>query len=195
MILRCAQGLALVAVAALLGLLIWRVAHHDAGAQLAKEIAAGKKPAAPGFRLRPVWSETQGASPRLRAAVQRDSVTVADLRGLPTVVNVFASWCLPCRDEAPHFAAASRRYAGKVQFVGFDFQDFDGDGRSFLRRYGNAFTALHDGNGDVSHRWGATGVPETYVLDASGYLVAHAPGAVGADQLEQLIRAGLASRQ
>ena len=137
MILRGAQGLALVAVVALLGLLIWRVAHHDAGAQLVKEITAGRKPAAPDFRLRPIWGETQGASPRLRAAVRRGSVTVADLRGMPTVVNVFASWCVPCKDEAPCFAAAARRYAGRVQFVALDFQDFDGDGRSFLRRYGN----------------------------------------------------------
>ena len=160
-------------VAALLGLLIWKVAHQGAGARIVKEIAAGKKPAAPGFRLKPIWPDAAGATPRLRAAVRRGSVSVADLRGRPTVVNVFASWCIPCKDEAPVLAAAARRHAGRVQFVALDYQDYTGDGRSFLRRYGNDFTALHDGDGHAAQRWGITGVPETYVLDAAGHLVAH----------------------
>jgi cytochrome c biogenesis protein CcmG/thiol:disulfide interchange protein DsbE len=188
-ILRAVQGLALVVVAALLGLLIWRVAHEGSGGRLVKDIAAGKKPAAPDFRLEPIWSNAMGASPRLRAAVRRSSVSLADLGGRTTVVNVFASWCIPCKDEAPVLAASSRRHVGTVQFVAFDYQDFDGDGRSFLRRYGNEFAALHDGDGHVSQTWGATGVPETYVLDASGRLVAHQAFPVTSDQLERLIRA------
>jgi len=192
-ILRGLQGLALVAVAALLGLLIWRVAHQSAGAKLVDEIKAGKKPAAPDFVLKPLWTESTGASPRLAAAVRRGSVAVEDLRGRPTIVNIFASWCVPCRDEAPLFSAAAVRYAGRVQFVALDFHDFAGDGRSFLRRYGNDFAALHDGDGHVAERWGATGVPETYVLDAQGRLIAHAPGAVGRDDLRQLVSRALAS--
>ena len=190
MILRAAQGLALVVVAALLGLLIWRVAHQTSGGKLVDEIAAGKRPAAPDFRLKPIWAEANGATPRLRAAVARGMVTVADLRGRTTVINVFASWCVPCKDEAPVLAAAARRYAGRVQFVAFDFQDFDGDGRSFLRRYGNDFAALHDGDGHVSEqRWGATGVPETYVLDAAGHVVAHRALPVTAEELRGMIAA------
>lgn len=188
MILRGVQGLALVVVAALLGLLIWRVAHQTSGGKLVDEVAAGKRPAAPDFRLKPIWAEAVGATPRLRAAVARGAVTVSDLRGRTTVINVFASWCVPCKDEAPVLAAAARRYAGRVQFVAFDFQDFDSDGRSFLRRYGNDFTALHDGDGHVSEKsWGATGVPETYVLDATGHVVAHRAMPVDADELRKMI--------
>ena len=187
MIVRAAQGLALVAVAALLGLLIWRVAHQDSGAKLVDEIAAGKQPAAPDFRLRPIWPDAAGATPRLRAAIHRGSVVLADLEGRPTVVNVFASWCIPCKDEAPVLAAAARRYAGRVQFVAIDFHDFSGDGRAFLQRYGNDFAALHDGDGHVAQRWGATGVPETYVLDAHGRLVAHQALPVTSVELERLI--------
>jgi cytochrome c biogenesis protein CcmG/thiol:disulfide interchange protein DsbE len=186
-ILRAAQGLALVVVAALLGLLIWKVAHQGSGARIVKEIAAGKKPAAPDFRLKPIWSDATGASPRLRAAVHRGSVSLSDLRGLPTVVNVFASWCIPCKDEAPVLAAAARQHAGSVQFVALDYQDYTSDGRSFLRKYGNDFAALHDGDGHVAQRWGATGVPETYVLDASGHLVAHQALPVTTSELERLI--------
>ena len=187
MILRGVQGLALVVIAALLGLLIWRVAHEGSGGRLVSDIAAGKRPAAPDFRLRPIWAEAAGASPRLRSAIRRGTVSLADLRGRPTVVNVFASWCIPCKDEAPVLAAAARRHAGRVQFVAFDYQDFDGDGRSFLRRYGNDFAALHDGDGHAARRWGATGVPETYVLDATGHLVAHQALPVSTEELERLI--------
>ena len=192
MILRVVQGLALLVVAALLGLLIWRVSHQTSGGKLVDEIAAGKRPAAPDFRLKPIWPEATGATPRLRAAVGRGVVTVSDLRGRTTVINVFASWCVPCKDEAPVLAAAAKRYAGRVQFVAFDFQDFDSDGRSFLRRYGNDFTALHDGDGHVSEKgWGATGVPETYVLDPAGHVVAHRAMPVDAGQLGAMIAAAL----
>ena len=187
MILRGAQGLALLVVVALLGLLIWKVAHQGSGARIVNDIAAGKKPAAPGFRLKPIWSDATGASPRLRAAVRRGSVSLADLRGRATVVNVFASWCIPCKDEAPVLAAAARSHAGSVQFVALDYQDYTSDGRSFLRRYGNDFTALHDGDGHVAQRWGATGVPETYVLDATGHFVAHQASPVTTSELERLI--------
>jgi len=186
-ILRGAQALALVAVGALLGLLIWRVAHQSPGAKLVGEVAAGRRPAAPDFRLRPIWQSATGATPRLRDAIRSGRVSADDLRGRPTVVNVFASWCIPCKDEAPVLAAAARRHAGRVQFVALDYQDFDGDGRSFLRRYGNDFPALHDGDGHVAQRWGATGVPETYVLDASGRIVVHHASPVTTDQLEQMI--------
>jgi cytochrome c biogenesis protein CcmG/thiol:disulfide interchange protein DsbE len=96
---------------------------------------------------------------------------------------------VPCRDEAPVLAAAARTSAGKVQFLAFDYQDFDGDGRSFLRRYGNDFAALHDGDGHAAQRWGVTGVPETYVLDAAGRLVAHKALPVSAADLRQMLAA------
>lgn len=193
MILRVAQVLAVGLVVALLGLLTWRVVRHDSGVTLVNEIAAGKHPSAPDFRLRPIWPRTLGASSRLSAAIAHGEVTAADLGGRPTIVNVFASWCGPCKDEAPLFSAAARRYAGRIQFVALDYQDFDGDGRAFLRRYGTGFAALHDGDGHASHRWGVTGVPETYVLDPTGHIVRHAPGAVGKRELQPLLAAALAS--
>jgi cytochrome c biogenesis protein CcmG/thiol:disulfide interchange protein DsbE len=192
-ILRAAQVLALGLVAALLGVLVWRVVRHDPGSALVSEIAKGTKPAAPGFSLQPIWPDAVGASPRLAAAVRRGRVTVADLAGRPTIVNVFASWCGPCKDEAPILAAASRRYTGRIQFIGLDYHDFESDGRALLRRYGSDYVALHDGDGNVSNRWGVTGVPETYVLDPTGHIVAHVASAVGKRELQPLIAAALAS--
>ena len=193
MILRVAQALAIGLVVALLGLLIWRVGRHDSGAKLVDDITAGKRPAAPEFRLHPIWPSALGASSRLSAAIAHGEVTVADLAGRPTVVNVFASWCGPCKDEAPLFSAAARKYVGRIQFVSLDYQDFDADGRSFLRRYGSTYAALHDGNGRAAHRWGVTGVPETYVLDPTGHIIRHAPGAIGKRELQPLLAAALAS--
>lgn len=193
MILRVAQMLAVGLVVALLGLLVWRVVRHDSGATLVAEIAAGKRPAAPEFGLRPIWPSTLGATSRLRAAVASGHVTVADLAGRPTIVNVFASWCDPCKDEAPLLSAAARTYAGRIQFVALDYQDFDSDGRAFLHRYGSGYVALHDGNGRASHRLGVTGVPETYVLDPTGHIVRHVAAAVGKRELQPLLAAALAS--
>ena len=193
MILRLTQTLAVGLVVALLGLLIWRVVRHDSGATLVSKIAAGKRPAAPDFRLQPIWPDALGATSRLAAAVRRGHVSVADLGGRPTVVNVFASWCGPCKDEAPLFSAAARRYVARIQFVALDYQDFDADGRTFLRQYGSTFAALHDGDGHASQRWGVTGVPETYVLDPFGHILAHAPGAVGKRELQPLLETALAA--
>jgi len=192
-ILRVAQMLAVGLVVALLGLLVWRVVRHDSGATLVAEIAAGKRPAAPEFGLRPIWPSALGATRRLRAAVARGHVSVADLSGRPTIVNVFASWCDPCKDEAPLLSAAARTYVGRIQFVALDYQDFDSDGRAFLHRYGSGFAALHDGNGRASHQWGVTGVPETYVLDPTGHIVRHVAAAIGKRELQPLLAAALAS--
>lgn len=193
MILRVAQGAALALVVALLGLLVWRVSHHSAGAELVKEIAAGKKPAAPRFALQPLLDTSKGATPRLRTALAGGKVTVADLGGRPTIVNFFASWCDPCKDEEPLLARAAARYAGRVQFVGLDYKDLTSDGRRFATRYGADYALLKDKGGAVGDRWGVTGMPESYVLDTRGRLVAHTAGAVDAAGLQVLVNAALAS--
>jgi cytochrome c biogenesis protein CcmG, thiol:disulfide interchange protein DsbE len=187
-ILRVAQVLAVGLVVALLGLLIWRVARHDSGATLVSEIAAGKHPAAPEFRLRPIWPSAMGATRRLSAAVARGEVTAADLGGRATIVNVFASWCGPCKDEAPLLQELSVQYRDRgVVVLGIDSQDATSDGRSFANRYGLTYPLLHTAGSDLSHRWGVTGYPETFLIDREGHVVHHFPGAVtGSDVKSQL---------
>jgi cytochrome c biogenesis protein CcmG/thiol:disulfide interchange protein DsbE len=192
-ILRGAQALALVAVAALLGLLIWRVAHQDAGAKLVDEIAAGDRPQAPDFSLRPLWSEAEGATPRLRAAIRRGTVSAADLTGRPTVVNVFASWCIPCKDEAPYLEQVwrSRRADGLV-VLGLDARDFRSDARNFARRYDITFPLVYDGPGNTLPHYGVTGFPETYVLDREGRVVEAFVGAINSDEDHARLRSAVA---
>ena len=95
----------------------------------------------------------------------------ADLVGKVTVVNVFASWCVPCRQEQPELNALARQFAGndRVQLVGINYKDQPDKAQAFLDEVGNPYSAIgSDRDGRVGIDWGVYGVPETYVVDASG---------------------------
>ncbi|HET8607855.1 MAG TPA: TlpA disulfide reductase family protein [Gaiellaceae bacterium] len=158
---RVATGLALALVAGLLALLVWDVMHKESAQGFVNQIAAGDDPAAPGFSLKPL----NGGGP---------PVSLASLRGRPVVVNFWASWCAPCKAEAPLLERAYAKWHGKgVAFVGIDANDFAGDARKFVVRHDLSFRMLHDGSGSTLGRWGLTGFPETYFIDARGRAVDH----------------------
>lgn len=153
-----AQALAVVAVAALLALLAWKVVDQT-GPSPADELASGKTPPAPNFTL-----------PRL----DRDGeLSLASLRGKAVVVNFWASWCKPCKDEAPLLEAAWRKYRSRgLVVLGVDHNDFKGDGLSFARKNGMTYPLVHDGRGDVlEEQYKGTGVPETFFVNRKGRLV------------------------
>ena len=95
-------------------------------------IKRGDKPAAPAFDLPVIWDRTGLWPVSAHGAIGDGRVLLAELRGYPVVLNFWASWCIPCKDEAPHFAAAARAHRGKVAFLGLDVQDFVPDARHFL---------------------------------------------------------------
>jgi cytochrome c biogenesis protein CcmG, thiol:disulfide interchange protein DsbE len=172
------QVTTLALVAGLLALLVWRLVVRDNGSQFVSAIAAGKRPLAPGFTLPVIASETRYWPAGLRGAVADGDVSLSQLRGHPVVINFWASWCGPCLDEAPALAAAARRYAGRVVFLGIDHEDLTSDARRFLRRTRAPYVSVRDGNDDVYTAYGLTGTPETYFLDARGRAVAHSAGPV-----------------
>jgi cytochrome c biogenesis protein CcmG/thiol:disulfide interchange protein DsbE len=187
------QVTAIALVAGLLALLVWRIVVRDDGSQFAGDVAAGKRPDAPGFTLPVIWEQT-GLWPRsLRPAFADGELSLDELRGYPVVLNFWASWCAPCRDEAPAFAAAARAHAGRVVFLGLDHQDLTSDARGFLRKYAVPYVSVRDGGDRTYSDYGLTGTPETYYLDARGRAVAHSPGAVDRNSLEQGIRAAVAA--
>ena len=114
---------------------------------------------------------------------------LSQLRGTPVVVNVWGSWCVPCRAEAPDLAAAARRYGTKVQFVGIDVQDSRGGAVDFIHEFGWTYPSVFDPPRAIPTALGLLGTPDTLFYDRSGKLVDTVAGQLSADQLEQGIRA------
>jgi len=148
-----AQGVAVAVVVALLGLLGWKLLQDES--KVTAELSRGGTPVAPAFTLERLDREGE--------------LSLESLRGQAVVLNFWASWCGPCRDEAPILQEASERWRGKgVAFVGIDVKDFRGDARKFLERYGVTYPNVYDGKGSTVGRYGVTGYPETYFIDARG---------------------------
>ena len=99
-----------------------------------------------------------------------------------TVVNVWASWCVPCHDEIPFLAALGKD--PRIQLAGINYKDAPENARRFLNRYGNPFVATGaDPNGRESIEWGVYGVPETFVVGRDGKIAYKLVGPIGADNL------------
>lgn len=188
------QAGALIFVAGLLALLIWRVATEGRGTELVKKIKADKKPPAPMFSLPVLWAHRETWPASLTGALADNRISPSELKGRPVVLNFFASWCIPCRHEARLLTASARKHARRVVFLGIDVQDFTSDGRRFLERYHVNYVAVHDAGGSTYDGYGLTGVPETYWIDRRGRIVAHYAGEVSHRQLEQGIREAVRSR-
>ena len=96
---------------------------------------------------------------------------LAELEGTPVLVNIWASWCGPCRDEAPHLASANEEFGDRVQFLGVDILDERGSARAFMREYGWTYPSVFDASAAIRDGLGLLGQPATLFYDASGELV------------------------
>jgi cytochrome c biogenesis protein CcmG, thiol:disulfide interchange protein DsbE len=96
--------------------------------------------------------------------------TLSSLRGRPAAVVFWASWCEPCRQEAPAFAALSHRLHGRASLVGVDWEDEHGDALAFVKRYGWRFPVLR-ASGVPGGRYGIVGLPTTLILNPGGRIV------------------------
>ncbi|SHN73956.1 DsbE family thiol:disulfide interchange protein [Bradyrhizobium erythrophlei] len=111
----------------------------------------------------------------------------ATFKGKVSVVNVWASWCVPCHDEAPLLTELGRDK--RLQIVGINYKDAADNARRFLGRYGNPFGIVGvDVNGRASIEWGVYGVPETFIVGREGTIVYKLVGPVTADNINTVLR-------
>jgi len=111
----------------------------------------------------------------------------AVFKGKVSVVNVWASWCVPCHDEAPLLTKLGQDK--RLQFVGINYKDAADNARRFLGRYGNPFGIVGvDGNGRASIEWGVYGVPETFVVGREGTIVYKMVGPITSDNVDTVLK-------
>ena len=130
------------------------------------------------------------ALPSLEAG---DSITLSSLRGSVVVVNFWASWCIPCRDEHPILLEASRAYQPKgVKFIGIAYNDKPDDSRRWLQELGKDYPSLIDQGARTAIDYGISGVPETFILDKQGVVAFKKFGPITANEITQKLDSLLA---
>ena len=122
------------------------------------------------------------------ATLDGGRLALADLRGSPVVVNFWASWCIPCREEAPLLTAVAEDHRDQgLRVVGIVYQDGAEQAQDFMRRYGQTYPGLLDPDGRTAIDYGVFGIPETFFIDRAGIVRARQIGAVTRDDLRQQI--------
>lgn len=174
-----AQGVAVGLVALLFILLVWTLVTEEGG-DLAAAANRGDRPEAPDFTLERLDEDGE--------------LVLSSLQGKAVVLNLWASWCLPCKEEAPVLEQIWRanRERGLV-VVGLDVKDLRQDARRFVRRFELTFPIVFDGPGDTYKDYGLTGLPETFVIDREGKVVHAIVGGVNTDEDRARLRDAIES--
>lgn len=161
-----------VIAALIVGLLVVGLVARGGSTTIDDALVTGQRPPAPDISL-PVLVTGPGLPPVGQTA------SLASLRGTAVVLNLWASWCGPCRDEAPIFEKAWNRYKGKGALVlGLDLQDLSENALAFVKQYGITYPSLRDGTDASKRDLEATGVPETFIIDKQGRIALHITGQV-----------------
>jgi cytochrome c biogenesis protein CcmG, thiol:disulfide interchange protein DsbE len=123
----------------------------------------------------------------LQDGAQVPGLDPAAFKGKVSVVNVWASWCVPCHDEAPLLTELGKDK--RLQLVGINYKDSSENARRFLGRYGNPFSMVGvDGNGRGSIEWGVYGVPETFIVGREGTIVYKLVGPVTSANFDRVLK-------
>ena len=122
-----------------------------------------------------------------RVGMDGERVSLGDFAGRPVVVNFWASWCVPCRQEMPALQATSERLAGRVAFVGINYEDTESSAADFQRDVGAKYPSGLDSDGEVASRYAVQGLPTTVLIDGRGRIVARVLGGVTQKKLLSLV--------
>lgn len=162
----------------LLGGLFWWGLRRDANS-LPSQLTAGKKSAA------------EFSMPTLEPyrSTLGETLTLSKLvGGKPIVLNFWASWCPPCRREAPLFERYWRQYRDRILFVGANFQDNEAGALAFIREFDLTFPSGADPQGRVGVEYGVYGMPETFFITKAGKVLVRHVGEIREAQLEGYLR-------
>lgn len=165
---------AIAATVALVALLAYGVAQNEPNRSIDQAVANGERPQAPALEL-----------PRLNGPGR---LSLAALRGKVVVLNFWASWCVPCRQESPLLERWQHRIApSDATILGVDVLDLAPDARAFARRYKLSYPIVRDGPGHRLAAFGVLGYPETLLIDRRGRVAATQRGPVTERYLEQTL--------
>lgn len=185
--------LALTAVAALGVTVVAAIGFGQAQSGVAAFAPLSRPPWArpPGLSLQVLdGGPGAGRAARVGTRAARDGrVQLGELRGIPLVVNFWASWCTPCRQEAPLLEHASQRAGGTVLIIGVNQNDTPGPARRFLRELKVTYPTLTESGDATSVRWAVRGFPVSYFITAGGRAIARYVGQLRAPQLRRGITA------
>lgn len=174
-----------IAIAALVAASIWFFVLRQAPAEASKALSPANAVAeiAPGERGSQV--ELSGTT------LTGEPISRAQFQGSPVVLNIWGSWCAPCREEAPALAALSSQFAGRAQFLGINVKDNTPAALAFERNYGITYPSFNDSSGTAQlslSRWvPPQAIPSTIVLDSQGRVAARIIGKVREATLRALI--------
>ena len=165
-----------VLAAALVGLLVYGVVARQDDTSLDSAVQKGQRPAAPGSAV---------SLPELDGSAKR---SLAQLRGNVVVLNFWASWCEPCKAEAPLLERAQKQLAAEGGTVlGVTYKDDASASRDFVRQNKVTYPSLRDDKLDLAPKYGTTKLPEIFVLDRRGRVVALSRGEVDQEFLTRAI--------
>jgi cytochrome c biogenesis protein CcmG/thiol:disulfide interchange protein DsbE len=165
--------------ACLIGLLVYGVTAQSASRTLDEAVAHGQRPPAPqATRTLPVLSGAANTTGSLAA-----------YRGKVVVLNFWASWCVPCQTEAPLLERAQSRLAADGGTVlGVTYLDASTDSKGFVREHRITYPNLRDTTGEFAHAYGTDQLPESFVIDRGGNIVAISRGEIDQAFLNQAVK-------
>lgn len=172
-------GVIVIAVlgALLCGLLVYGIVARGEDRSLEAAISRGERPPAPDREL-----------PRL---VGEGTGSLAAYRGRVVFLNFWASWCQPCREEVPLLTRFQRSLGDRGTVLGVTYKDDPGASRAFAAKYGVNYPSLRDSKLELAPEYGTRALPETFVIDARGRIVAVSRGTVSREFLERALAEAL----
>jgi cytochrome c biogenesis protein CcmG/thiol:disulfide interchange protein DsbE len=176
-------GSVVLAAVLLVGLLVFGVAGQGTNSSIDAALANGRRPATPDYKT---------ALPGLSSSA---TTSLADLRGKVVVLNVFASWCDPCKAEAAVLERTARQIGGRdATVLGVTYLDNSSDSEKFVQTEHITYPVVRDVSGNFVRSFGTTGVPETFVIDRNGRIAAIRRFQVDSQWLDKTLPPLLAER-